>query len=100
MLLTIFKAPLRMAALLLALLLLLMRLACTLLLGIPSFAINLLSFLFLAGAVAGWIVHAEAMLVWRTVGAGIFFATLPFIAEWLLDSVAWLSEHLWDFAMG
>ena len=61
---------------------------------------NLLASLFLAGAVAGWIVHAEAALVWRTAGAGIFFALLPSLAEWLLDGVAWLSEHLWDFAMG
>ena len=100
MLLTIFKAPLKIAALLLAFLLLLVQLACTLLLEISSFVLNFLASLFLAGAVAGWIVHAEAMLVWRTAGVGIFFALLPSLAEWLLDGVAWLSEHLWDFAMG
>ena len=120
MLLTILKAPLkiaalllafllllvqlactlRMAALLLALLLLLMRLACTLLLRIASFVLNLLASFFLAGAVAGWFVHAEAVLVWRTAGVGIFFALLPSLAEWLLDGMAWLSERLWDFAMG
>ena len=100
MLLTIFKAPVKIAALLLAFLLLLVQLACTLLLGISAFLMNLLASLFLAGAVAGWIVHAEAALVWRTAGAGIFFALLPSLAEWLLDGVAWLSEHLWDFAMG
>ena len=100
MLLTIFKAPVKIAALLLAFLLLLVQLACTLLLGISSFVLNFLASLFLAGAVAGWIVHAEAMLVWRTAGVGIFFALLPSLAEWLLDGVAWLSEHLWDFAMG
>ena len=100
MLLTILKAPLKIAALLLAFLLLLVQLACTLLLGISSFVLNFLASLFLAGAVAGWIVHAEAMLVWRTAGVGIFFALLPSLAEWLLDGVAWLSEHLWDFAMG
>ena len=99
MLLTILKAPLKITALLLAFLLLLVQLACTLLLGISAFLMNLLASLFLAGAVAGWIVHAEAMLVWRTAGAGIFFATLPFLAEWLLDGVAWLTERLWDFAM-
>ena len=82
MLLTILKAPLKIAALLLA------------------FLMNLLASLFLAGAVAGWIVHAEAMLVWRTAGAGIFSALLPSLAEWLLDGVAWLTEHLWDFAIG
>ena len=100
MLLTILKAPLKIAALLLAFLLLLMQLACTLLLGISAFLMNLLASLFLAGAVAGWFVHAEAVLVWRTAGAGIFFATLPFLAGWLLDGVTWLSERLWDFAMG
>ena len=100
MLLTILKAPLKIAALLLAFLLLLMQLACTLLLGIASFVLNLLASLFLAGAVVGWIVHAEAVLVWRTAGAGIFSALLPSLAEWLLDGVAWLSERLWDFAMG
>ena len=82
MLLTILKAPLKIAALLLA------------------FLMNLLASLFLAGAVAGWIVHAEAMLVCRTAGAGIFSALLPSLAEWLLDGVAWLTERLWDFAMG
>ena len=100
MLLTIFKAPLKIAALLLAFLLLLVQLACTLLLGISAFLMNLLASLFLAGAVAGWIVHAEAMLVWRTAGAGIFSALLPSLAEWLLDGVAWLTERLWDFAIG
>ena len=100
MLLTILKAPLKITALLLAFLLLLVQLACTLLLGIASFVLNLLASLFLAGAVAGWFVHAEAVLVWRTAGVGIFFALLPSLAEWLLDGVAWLSEHLWDFAMG
>ena len=100
MLLTILKVPLKIAALLLAFLLLLVQLACTLLLGISAFLMNLLASLFLAGAVAGWIVHAEAMLVWRTAGAGIFSALLPSLAEWLLDGVAWLTERLWDFAIG
>ena len=100
MLLTILKAPLKIAALLLAFLLLLVQLACTLLLRIASFVLNLLASLFLAGAVAGWFVHAEAVLVWRTAGVGIFFALLPSLAEWLLDGVAWLTERLWDFAMG
>ena len=99
MLLTILKAPLKITALLLAFLLLLVQLACTLLLGISAFLMNLLASLFLAGAVAGWFVHAEAVLVWRTAGVGIFFALLPSLAEWLLDGVAWLSERLWDFAM-
>ena len=100
MLLTILKAPLKIAALLLAFLLLLVQLACTLLLRIASFVLKLLASLFLVGAVAGWIVHAEAMLVWRTAGAGVFFTLLPSLAEWLLDGVAWLTERLWDFAMG
>lgn len=100
MLLTILKAPLKIAALLLAFLLLLMQFACTLLLRIASFVLNLLASLFLAGAVAGWFVHAETVLVWRTAGVGIFFALLPSLAEWLLDGVTWLSERLWDFAMG
>ena len=100
MLLTILKAPLKIAALLLAFLLLLVQLACTLLLGISAFLMNLLASLFLAGAVAGWFVHAEAVLVWRTAGVGVFFALLPSLAEWLLDGVTWLLERLWDFAMG
>ena len=99
MLLTILKAPLKIAALLLAFLLLLMHLACTLLLGISSFVLNLLASLFLAGAVAGWIIHAEAMLVWRTAGIGIFFVLLPSLVEGLLSGIAWLTEHLWGFAM-
>ena len=82
MLLTILKAPLKITALLLA------------------FLMNLLASLFLAGAVAGWIVHAEAMLVWRTAGIGIFFVLLPSLVEGLLSGIAWLTEHLWDFAMG
>ena len=94
MLLTILKAPLRIAALLLAFLLLLMQFACTLLLGIASFVLNLLASLFLAGAVAGWFVHAEAVLVWRTAGIGIFFVLLPSLVEGLLSGIAWLTEHL------
>ena len=82
MLLTILKAPLKIAALLLA------------------FLMNLLASLLLAGAVAGWIVHAEAMLVWRTAGIGIFFVLLPSLVEGPLSGIAWLTERLWDFAMG
>ena len=100
MLLTILKAPLKIAALLLAFLLLLIQFACTLLLGIASFVLNLLASLFLAGAVAGWIIHAEAMLVWRTAGIGIFFVLLPSLVEGLLNGIAWLTERLWDFAIG
>ena len=100
MLLTILKAPLKITALLLAFLLLLVQLTCTLLLGISAFLMNLLASLFLAGAVAGWFVHAETVLVWRTAGADIFFVLLPSLAEWLLSGIAWLTEHLWDFAMG
>lgn len=99
MLLTILKAPLKIAALLLAFLLLLVQLACTLLLGIASFVLNLLASLFLAGAVAGWFVHAEAVLVWQTAGIGIFFVLLPSLVEGLLSGIAWLTEYLWDFAM-
>ena len=99
MLLTILKAPLKIAALLLAFLLLLVQLAYTLLLRISSFVLNLLASLFLAGAVAGWIVHAEAVLVWRTAGIGIFFVLLPSLVEGLLSGIAWLSERLWNFAM-
>ena len=97
MLLTILKAPLKITALLLAFLLLLVQLACTLLLGIS--VLNLLASLFLAGAVVGWIVHAEAVLVWQTAGIGIFFVLLPSLVEGLLSGIAWLTEHLWDFAM-
>ena len=100
MLLTILKAPLKIAALLFAFLLLLVQLACTLLLRIASFVLNFLASLFLAGAVAGWFVHAEAVLVWRTAGIGIFFVLLPSLVEGLLSGIAWLTEHLWDFAMG
>ena len=98
MLLTILKAPLKITALLLAFLLLLVQLACTLLLGISSFVLNILASLFLAGAVVGWIVHAEAVLVWQTAGIGIFFVLLPSLVEGLLSGIAWLTE-LWDFAM-
>ena len=69
MLLTILKAPLKIAALLLA------------------FLMNLLASLFLAGAVAGWIVHAEAMLVWRTADACIFSSVLPSVEGGLLEGV-------------
>ena len=99
MLLTILKVPLKIAALLLTVLLLLMQLAYTLLLRISSFVLNLLASLFLAGAVVGWIVHAEAVLVWQTAGIGIFFVLLPSLVEGLLSGIAWLTEHLWDFAM-
>ena len=87
----------KIAALLLAFPLLLVQLACTLLLGIS--VLNLLASLFLAGAVVGWIVHAEAVLVWQTAGIGIFFVLLPSLVEGLLSGIAWLTEHLWDFAM-
>ncbi len=75
MLLTILKAPLKITALLLAFLLLLVQLACTLLLGVSSFVLNLLASLFLAGAVVLMLLLSSSSRIFalRSFSSGLRF---------------------------
>ena len=59
------------------------RLICAILLGLSSFVTGILSCVFLLGSVAGWICHAPADMIGRTVGISIFFAVVSSISKWL-----------------
>ena len=87
MLLELIKLPLRLAALPILLALLALQLLGAILIGLSSIVTHLLASVFLIGAVAGWLVHAQSWMVWQAVGIGLFFAFAPGLAAWLLNRV-------------
>ena len=87
MLLKPIKLSLRLAAIPVLLALLVLQLLGTVLLGLSSVVTHLLASLFLIGAVAGWLVHAQPWMVWQAVGIGLFFAVAPSLATWLQSRV-------------
>ena len=87
MLLKLIKLPLRLAAIPALLALLALQLLGAILIGLSSVVTHLLASVFLLGAVAGWLVHAQSWMVWQAVGIGLFFAFAPSLAAWLLNRV-------------
>ena len=83
MLLELIKLPLRLAAIPALLALLALQLLGVILIGLSSVVTHLLANVFLIGAVAGWLVHAQPWMVWQAVGIGLFFAFAPSLAAWL-----------------
>lgn len=84
----IIKLPLKVAALPIILAFDVLYIACAICLGLSSIITNLLTSIFLLGAVAGWITHAPAGMIWQAVGIGAFFAIAPHAARWLLVQLA------------
>ena len=93
----LLKLPLRIATLPLIAILLVFQLISSILVGLTSIVTNLLVTVFLIGSVAGWIANAPSVLIFQTVGLGIFFAFAPHIAGWLLEKVTDLTLGLLDF---
>ena len=87
MLLKLIKLPLRLAAIPVLLALLALQLLGAVLIGLSSVVTHLLASVFLLGAVAGWLVHAQPWMVWQAVGIGLFFAFAPSLAAWLLNRI-------------
>ena len=85
MILKLIKLPLRLAAISALLALLALQLLGAILIGLSSVVTHLLASVFLLGAVAGWLVHAQSWMVWQAVGIGLFFAIAPSLAGWLLN---------------
>ena len=65
MLLKLIKLPLRLAAIPFLLTLLALQLLGAVLIGLSSVVTHLLANVFLIGAVAGWLVHAQSWMVWQ-----------------------------------
>ena len=87
MLLKLIKLPLRLAAIPILLALLALQLLSAVVIGLSSIITHLLASVFLIGAVAGCLVHAQPWMVWQAVGIGLFFAFAPSLAAWLLNEV-------------
>ena len=83
MLLKLIKLLLWLAALPILRALLALQLLGAILIGLSSIVTHLLASVFLIGAVAGWLVHAQPWMVWQAVGIGLFFAFAPSLAAWL-----------------
>ena len=87
MLLKLIKLHLRLAAIPILLALFILQLLGAVLLGLSSIVTHLLASVFLLGAIAGWLVHAQPWMVWQAVGIGLFFAFAPSLAAWLLNRI-------------
>ena len=99
MLLKLIKLPLRLAAIPFLLTLLALQLLGAVLIGISSVVTHLLASVFLIGAVAGWLVHAQPWMVWQAVGIGLFFAFAPSLAAWLLNKVTNCALRILSFVL-
>ena len=99
MILKLIKLPLRLAAIPVLLSLLALQLLGSVLLRLSSIIIHLLASVFLLGAIAGWLVHAQPWMVWQAVGIGLFFAFAPSLAAWLLNRVTDCALRILSFAL-
>ena len=99
MLLELIKLPLRLAALPILLALFVLQLLGAVLIGLSSIVTHLLASVFLLGAVAGWLVHAQPWMVWQAVGIGLFFAFAPSFAAWLLNRVTDCALRILSFVL-
>ena len=99
MILKLIKLPHRLAALPVLLALFVLQLLGAVLLGLSSVVTHLLASVFLIGAVAGWLVHAQSWMVWQAVGIGLFFAFAPSLAAWLQSRVTDCALRILSFAL-
>ena len=99
MLLKLIKLALRLAAIPVLLSLLALQLLGSVLLGLSSIITHLLASVFLLGAVAGCLVHAQSWMVWQAVGIGLFFAFAPSVAAWLLNVVTDSALRILSFVL-
>ena len=99
MLLKLIKLALRLAAIPVLLSLLALQLLGSVLLGLSSIITHLLASVFLLGAVAGCLVHAQPWMVWQAVGIGLFFAFAPSVAAWLLNVVTDCALRILSFVL-
>ncbi len=83
----LLKLPIKFAALPMVAALLLFQLIGSILVGLSSIVTNLLSSVFLVGALAGWAVNSPYGMVIQAAGIGIFFTLAPHIAGWMLGKV-------------
>lgn len=99
MILKLIKLLLRLAVLPVLLALLALQLLDAVLIGLSSIITHLLASVFLLGAVAGWLVHAQPWMVWQAVGIGLFFAFAPSLATWLLNRVTDCALRILSFVL-
>lgn len=95
----LIKLPLQLAAIPVFLALLALQLLASVLIGLSSVVTHLLASVFLLGAVAGWLVHAQPWMVWQAVGIALFFAFAPSLAAWLLNKVADCTLRILSFML-
>ena len=93
----LLRLPLRIATLPIIAMLLVFQLISSVIVGLTSIVTNLLATVFLIGSVAGWIANAPSVLIFQTVGLGIFFAFAPHIAGWLLEKITEFTLVLLNF---
>ncbi len=99
MLVRLLKLPIKLAALPLIPMLLVLHFAGAIVLRLSTVITNLLATVFLLGSLAGWVVHAPSVMLYQTVGIGVFFALAPHIAGWLLGKVTDVTLFILDFIL-
>ena len=93
----LLKIPLKLLALPIMLGLTVIQLVCSLLIGLSSLVTGLLSGIFMLGAVAGWINHADPAWIWQIAGTEVFLLLAPGIAEGLIGCVGAIVSAVMTF---
>ncbi len=99
MLVRLLKLLIKLAALPLIPVLLALHFFGAIVLGVSSVITNLLATVFFLGSLAGWVLHAPGVMLYQTVGIGVFFVLAPHIAGWLLGKVADVTLFILDFIL-
>ncbi len=95
----LLKLLIKFAVLPMVVALLVFQLVGSFLVVLSSIVTNLLSSVFLVGAVAGWAVNAPCGMFFQAAGIGIFFTLAPHIAGWMLSKVTDLMLAVLDFML-
>lgn len=93
----ILRLPLKLIAMSAALALFLCHAACAILIGIGSFATNLVAGLFIFGAAAEWIAGAPSVMAYQCLGLGLFLLAAPHLASWIVGKAADLLYRVLGF---
>ena len=83
----VLKFPLKIPALLAALCLLLVHVACNLVLGLSSVFTGALAWLFIFGSAGEWLAGMGDVVAYQSLGLGLALLIAPHLCGWLVNKV-------------
>ncbi len=93
----IIRLPLKLIAMPAGPALFLCHATCAILIGIGSMVTNLVSGLFIIGAVIEWIADAPSSMAYQCLGLGLFLLAAPHLASWIIEKAADLLYRVLGF---